>query len=230
MWLDPQFWANHFKSVFVKQARVFCDSMINRVLPAFDNIEQEAERIANLEYERLASRPGTGEEHMGDIAETAQDAGIDYYEWLSGVKCGLMNLGTVGLSHLFDQQCCIFHRRQLLDRNEENDKALLTRREFKTRLARAAIKIENLSSWPKIDELRLAANTIKHAEGDSARKLREVRPDLFLCSKATIYAPMSGEGICIKVTDFEQYERAIVQFWDELGTLIQANSNQPLTE
>jgi hypothetical protein len=33
--------------------------------------------------------------------------------------------------------------------------------------------------WARIDELRLVANSVKHAEGPSAQQLRELRADLF---------------------------------------------------
>jgi hypothetical protein len=39
------------------------------------------------------------------------------------------------------------------------------------------------SSWKRIKELPLVANTIKHAEGGAAKKLRRLRPDLFVHPK-----------------------------------------------
>jgi hypothetical protein len=42
------------------------------------------------------------------------------------------------------------------------------------------LDLSSLPSWPVIDELRLVANVVKHGEGDSAEKLRETRPELFV--------------------------------------------------
>jgi hypothetical protein len=220
MWLDPQFWAYHFENVFAKQVDVFCGCMVNRVLTSFDRIDAEAEGVANREYARLANQPGSGSEDGGDIAEACQEAGAEYYALMLGVKQALLNVATVGLYHLLEQQLFLFHRRQLL-RREEDNKDLYTLCEVKDRLAAADIKIESIRSWSVIKELRLAADAVKHAEGDSADKLRKSRPDLFVCSKARIFLPLAGEDIHVELHDFEQYRKAIVDFWEELGTLIQ---------
>jgi hypothetical protein len=45
--------------------------------------------------------------------------------------------------------------------------------------ANIGIDLASLAAWAKIDELRSVANSVKHAEGGSARQLRQVRPDLF---------------------------------------------------
>lgn len=39
--------------------------------------------------------------------------------------------------------------------------------------------MESLNCWHKIKELRLVVNVLKHAEGDSAERLRKMRPNLF---------------------------------------------------
>jgi hypothetical protein len=226
MWLDPQFWANHFRNVFAKQTRAFCESFVDRLLPAFDHILEEAEEVEQREYERLASQPATGKEDMGDIAEYARDSGIGCFEWMSGVNQGLTNLMTVGLYHLFEQQFLLFYRRQVLGRNEEDTAELFKPNKVKARLDQAGIKVEELPSWPTIKELRLVADTVKHAEGVSAKELRAIRPDLFLYPQATIYAPMSGEDVHVEIHDFERYRNAILDFWNEFGTLIQTKGGR----
>ena len=106
---------------------------------------------------------------------------------------------------------------------------------LKERLKVKGFDITFLPSWQKIEELRLVANTIKHAEGDSAMQLRNIRPDLFKhfifridneifdFSKLTetlhlnpIYHPLGGQDIFVGVADYEIYSKTLVQFWDEL--------------
>jgi hypothetical protein len=41
------------------------------------------------------------------------------------------------------------------------------------------VKITDTKSWKKIKELKLLVNTIKHGDGESADRLRKLRPDFF---------------------------------------------------
>jgi hypothetical protein len=63
--------------------------------------------------------------------------------------------------------------RAVLDRQEENDRSLFKMSEFQKRMKAVGIEITTFSSWAKVDELRLLANTVKHAEGDSAHELHQ---------------------------------------------------------
>jgi hypothetical protein len=235
MWLDPQFWSHCFKDTFAKQIDTFWNAVVNRVLPTLDHIAEEAEKVAEHVYQRLGNDPASEFTDMSDIAESAQDAGIAYYDLMSGMKQNFLNIATVGLHHLFEQQLLVFHRRQVLGPNQEDDVRLLEVKEMKGCLAEAGIDIEGLSSWPKIDELRLVANAVKHGEGSSARQLRNRRRDLFVHPSVRkegpfgdhpqqrIYMPMSGVEVFVTVKDFGEYRDAILMFWDEFGTLILAN-------
>ena len=239
MWVNPQFWSHYFETIFAKQIATLCDSIVNRVLPTFANIEEEAKKFAEQEYERLGSLPALGDYvDMGDIAESARDAGIDYYQLMSGVRQGLINIATAGLYHLFEQQLLFFHRRQVLHPSEENDIRWLKIKELKTRLAGGGVDIVKLPSWPKTDELRLVANTVKHGEGESAEQLRKIRQDFFVhpflrehslfakSPRHPIYMPMSGEDIFVEINDFQAYKNAVLSFWEEFSELILAKGTK----
>ncbi len=82
--------------------------------------------------------------------------------------------------------------------------------------------LERLNSWSKIEELRLLANVIKHGDGWSATKLKQLRSDYFDAeSKSTdlldLYKTTLGERV-LNIDDSEHgiYCGAIIQFWDEL--------------
>ncbi|CAG1010416.1 hypothetical protein ANRL4_04187 [Anaerolineae bacterium] len=57
MRLNPKFWNGYFRNIFLKQATAFCDAVVNRVLPTFDQIDVEADKVAEQEFERLGSFP-----------------------------------------------------------------------------------------------------------------------------------------------------------------------------
>lgn len=232
MWLDPRFWTHHFENVFTKQITVFCDSILDRVLSSFDDIDIEAEKMAEQEYERLGNLPANDEfVDMGVIAEAAHDVGLEYFELMTDTRQALLNISTVGLHHLFEQQLLLFYRRQVLHPTEENDVKLLDLRKMQMHLAEAGIQIDSLPSWSKIKELRLVANTIKHGDGNSAATLHKLRQDLFIhpslrddnfyASLAPrVYLPSGGEDLFVQADDFRAYKQAILNFWNEFSELI----------
>ncbi|XFO65318.1 hypothetical protein SPSIL_014270 [Sporomusa silvacetica DSM 10669] len=82
-----------------------------------------------------------------------------------------------------------------------------------------------MKCWPKIKELRLVVNIIKHAEGDSANKLRKLRPDYFKWpdgldfgrDKLEFYkSSLLEETLNLSNNDFEEYYNTLIAFWDEL--------------
>jgi hypothetical protein len=240
VWLDGHFWSRHFRQGFIPQVNAFCDAVINRVLPTFAGIAKEADDVAQAEYQRVGSLSATESEilDMADIAERAQEAGLVYYEALEGVRQSLTNLAAAALYHMFEQQLLLFHRKQVLHPSEEDNISKIKIGELKKRLLDGGLDIESLESWPKVDELRLVANCVKHAEGVSSEKLGKLRSDLFvhpasrdedlarLSSSARVYLPLAGQDVYVTVDDFEAYRSAVVLFWEEFGNAIRQHSNR----
>ena len=83
-------------------------------------------------------------------------------------------------------------------------------------------------SWSKIRELKSLVNTIKHGDGESANKLRKIRPDffnlpnLFGPSKETdtleLYEAVLLDQYSLNVSenDLYNYIEATNKFWDEM--------------
>uniref|UniRef100_UPI0025F33DD7 hypothetical protein n=1 Tax=Thiohalocapsa sp. TaxID=2497641 RepID=UPI0025F33DD7 len=81
---------------------------------------------------------------------------------MSDVRQSLINLTAVGLSHLFEQQLRHFlEQAHLVDAGERIDY-----NEYKKRMTEVGFPIEDAESWACIQELRHAANVVKHAEGN----------------------------------------------------------------
>lgn len=229
---DGRFWADHFRLIFTKQISHFCAAVESRFLPTFNSLEAEAKQAEDAEWERLGQFVDPEYADEETLAEQALNAGIDYYSSMDAVRQTLINLSVASLYHLFEQQLLFFHRRQVLHPREENEKELIKIKEFKTRLSDAGLHIETLKSWAKIEELRVVANTIKHAEGSSAEKLRQLRPDLFThpqlrdtagfdsSSMSRVYLPLAGEDIFLTVADLRAYCTTLLEFWEEFGAAI----------
>lgn len=144
----------------------------------------------------------------------------------------MLNMAAAALYHMFEQQIFFFHRRQVLNISEQDVSNLISWPEFKRRLSDAGINYEALSSWRKINELRIVANAVKHAEGASAEALRTLRPDMFEdpvtrdhsfpvgIGTPDVYMPLAGEDIYVTTEDLDTYKSSLCIFWDEFARVI----------
>jgi len=223
------FWSRHFREVFEPQVSSVLALLEGRLLPTFGKLETEAEEATQAEWDRLMSMSGPEDADMGDLAETAYDAGIAHFSMMTGLQQGLQNLFSVSLHHLFEQQAFIFLRKEVLDTSEDGDAQLFKTSVLRKRLKDYGIDIGAFRCWPVVDELRLVANTVKHTEGDSAFKLFKLRPDLFSPSNsvfekspwpkasARVYSPLMGEDIYITTEQLKIYAAAVTDFWQEMA-------------
>jgi len=232
-------WSKRFKSEFVPQLNLLVEALEARLLPTLKDtdISHEAEGVKDETWQNLMSMPARDDIEMSDLAEIAEEAGVSHYMMLSRIRQGLINMFTAGLYHTFEQQLLLFHRKEVLEPAEENEPSLFKVTIFKERLASRNIDVEKFRCWSKVDELRLAANTVKHAEGESAMKLRTVRPDLFIDPMwknseftllreptTNVFLPLLGEDIFITMNDLHMYRDAVVDFWADLSNAIKIST------
>ena len=170
-------WTDYCRQA-IQAIQGFRTGALEKVVPAFDGIADDAERAAEAEYDRLGSMPYDGQIDMSDVADMAQDHGIDVYQTMSGVRQGVLNVLAVGLYHLFEQQQLFFLRRGLLSR-EEDAPEFFKVAELEKRLAECGVECRSFSCADELYELRTAANAIKHGTGQAGNELAKLRPDLF---------------------------------------------------
>ena len=235
-YFDAHFWSTYFLTHFAAQAQFFCDTLETRVLPAFEAAGTEADALADEVYERFMAAVRFEDGPAFDTsqaAEAAKDAGVSHYLMIQDARQVFLNLGAAALYHMFEQQLLVFHRRQVLKLHEEHDPSLNADvHVLHERLGHAGVSLETLPSWIIVDELRLAANVVKHGEAASARRLREVRPQLlqppvrhFESSPplGLVSQPLAGQDIYVTVADIQRYRDALFAIWNELGdALVQA--------
>ena len=226
---DP-FWIRIVQTEFVPQLNAIVQVLEKRLLPNFEKekIGEESDRIADEDWERFMSMPATGNEDPADFADRAENAGISHYALMYGIRQGMLNLFAAALYHTFEQQVMLFHRKNVLHLGEENCLKKFKWPVFQSRLKEYGIDIKNFAYWSKIDdELRLVANTVKHAEGPSSDRLREIRPDLFinplfsqdsffLQGFDSVFQPLVGDDLYVSLQDIKDYCDHLVQFWEEL--------------
>lgn len=230
--MPKTWWARYVASEYPRAAELFVKALRERVLPQFADLDGEAERFAQAEYERLGQLPSSGDElfDMGDLAEQANDSAIAWYQTMCGVRQSLVNLHAVGLRHLFEQQLYDFVKHaRLSERAEANLK------EDCKAVESLGCKLSGFSSWPKLEELRLLSNSIKHAEGRSSVQLKEIRPELFVdplvaClpivgGPGPTIQPLAGEDVYLQEEHLEEYCSAIRDFWISVGEVIDEKSS-----
>jgi len=226
------FWAHQIKVNFLPGIDFFARCLEVKIIPAFDSIEKEADEVEREAFENPNGYIDPEYYDPADAADYASEKGLEYYEWMTGMLQGVINLFTAGLYHLFEQQLLLFHRQELLTFNEENNTKLLSLKAAKNRLSKHGIIVENFNSWPKINELRIVANTVKHADGSSADELKSKRPDLFLRAAnllfikpsavlRPVYTPLTGDSLYVTQIEFNKYIHAVKEFWSEMCTALE---------
>jgi hypothetical protein len=149
-------WKVHFSSSFIPEIDHYRSVWAGRFLPSVE----EADRIYEEARERHSGTFNTEYSRGDEIEQWAHDKALDFY-CLHGLRQGMLNLYAVGLYHLLEQQALLFFREGLAS----VDELAWTFGHVKTKLAYDHhVYLEKLSSWPKIQDLRLLANCVKHAE------------------------------------------------------------------
>jgi hypothetical protein len=208
------------------------DIVSGKLLLAFDDVEEEAERVSGETLSRLSANAGR-ESDFGDLAESAFDAKITHYERLSDVRQGILNLIAVAIFHQFEQHQVTLVRRELLFGGSEDDPLQMTTKRFVELLAEADLDPTRFPQWPKLLELRRVANVAKHAEGRAASELEKIRPDLFVApsirdwppflhrkAPRRVYQPLSGDDLYVTAADLEAYFEAVLSFWEQLASMV----------
>lgn len=204
-----------------KKSLMLVGEYYSRTKVIFDNIEQEAQSYANNLYNNFEGSEYTD---PASVAEWAQEEGLERYQSLAIMKSNHLMMTISMLCHMREQQIIRFTIREL--RHDINFKKKLTYSKAKEIFKLHKIDITSTKAWPIINELRQLVNTIKHGNGRSANKLREIRPDFFkselLFSNTDILdlndatVLLDDFSLQISENDRNAYIDAVINFWDEM--------------
>jgi hypothetical protein len=206
--------------------------IFGELLPHFGDLDSKADRLANKYFEDEISRPAD-DDFDGDLsgfAEDAQDYGVGWYLMMRSLRQTMLNLLAAGLFHLTEQQLAQLGRDAGFQNREPKDTKLDEIVSWYE--STFALKLRDLPNWSVIDELRLVANSAKHAEGKSSEKLRTIRPELFYDQefakrsealgddfhepKERIFAPLAGEDLFVTEEFLKQYADGVEAFCEEI--------------
>ncbi|MCU5026589.1 hypothetical protein OB988_29715 [Bacillus cereus] len=213
---------------------LYVQTYTERISPVFDNIEQEAEEIANNAYNNMMRNVGAGYEDYdpGDFADDAWQFGLDYYENVSLMRYNTKLMWISTMYQFWEQQVRRFLYKEMtssgykaFNKNQQE----LEYKDFCVNIGKIKefffgfnVDIETLTCWDKVNELRLLANVIKHGPGVSAEDLLKIRPDIFDSSHVStnlldLYqTTLNHVVINISDQDYKTYANALIDFWGEL--------------
>jgi hypothetical protein len=212
------------------------------VIPAFGNLDKRADDVANEYYNKIGAQPAWNDCHvdMAGVAEAAHDKSLSWYQMMTSLRQSMLNLLAAGLFHLTEQQLAMVCRDGGFTMPPPKDTQL---GEVKNWYAsHLHLDLETLPSWALVDELRLVANAVKHAEGSATKQLRERRPELFSNPDfeeiykefdeqgidrtfGLVAAPLSGEEFFVSEKLLDFYANAAEAFFAEIADYFKAHSD-----
>lgn len=223
------------------QIITYRECVFRDVLPAFGNPEERARRVAEEYFSRKTNEPA-GENEDGSIERIAEDTvatGVAFYEGLISAQQTMKNLLAAGLFHLVEQQLAELCR----------DGASAVPPPAETNLGKVAawylehflLDLKSLGNWKIVDELRLVANTVKHAEISQTTRLRALRPELFqnpayteldqglLVSGALelpVREPLAGSDLFVSGPLLKTYSQAAESLFVEIAKHFEARDDE----
>jgi hypothetical protein len=239
MGVNGTYLARQFQAFATPYFKAYADSILNDVLSGFGNLEQRADKVANAEFDRLRSRAAS-EDFDGDLSREAgwaQESGQAYFETMSGLRQAMINLLAAGLFHLLEQHLAhLCHDSIFRGYNLKEAKLSEIERWYKQHLD---LDLTQFRQWSKINELRLIANAVKHAEGSAAKQLRKLRPDLFRHPllvdsglpansqpREPLSLPLAGNDLFVTEEIFAQYASTVKEFGKDIVKHFAANGSK----
>jgi hypothetical protein len=218
---------------------LFRDHFLEEVLPGLGSPTQRASAAANEYFNRIGSQPASDDEDvdMADVADAAMRIEESVYDRLLSARQIMLNLFTAGLYHLVEQQltdACQESRHYGIAPPDDTQLEVVKL----WYLRHFDLDLSSLSSWGLLNELRHAANTIKHGEGESSEQLRKKRREAFRnpCfddypdigdvfegladssnHKSPARQPLAGADVYIRESLFREYGACAETFLSEIA-------------
>lgn len=217
------------------EIKLIVDIYTNRLSPVFGNIEKEAEEKSDEYYNSVANADWDFEKDPFDLSLVAEDAfeiGLNYYEKISLMRYNNLSAWLTILYQFWEQQVRLFlfeeeRHYYVIDFKDFCSNGI---KDIKKEFMNHNENIEKLSSWSKINELRLLCNTIKHGDGGSAEDLRKLLPNIFhrvefpSGDMLDLYkTTLNNEVLNISDDFIVRYGTCLLSFWDELPERMYSN-------
>ena len=222
--MDPhiRMWSG-MRGLWIARHDFYMEQVKTRVLKNFDNMKEEADRVADEIYERLGSMYSEDGD-LGAAAEYAIEGGAEFYTLLKDMKTQTTLGAMASLYHQWDKDFRDFLDDELshwYDRDE------ISKFVWKSDLNRLFDTLEELG-WPirgthwfqLLNAFRLIVNVYKHGKGPSFDELARRYPKYLKKPYDTkdgtsfLSAPRYAD-LALTEEEFDELAGAIRQFWTE---------------
>lgn len=228
------------RKMFQERHRFYAEQIRQRVLSQFRNIEQEAQRFADTEYQRLASLPcGEDGGDLGAAAEQAEDAATGFYVLLDDLEKQVTLGALAGMYHQWEKDLRDFLERELQisiipsiakevawkDPNIERLFDLLE--EF-------GWPLRTQAWFPKLEACRLVVNVYKHGKGRSLDQLAAKHP-AYLKSPLYEILPRDRQDpdyqyLTLTEAQFREFDDSIASFWSQFPERLFLPLEKPMSQ
>ncbi len=211
---------------FVPDLHAYCDILLHRIAPVFDDVEGEQQRAAEAFMSAAAAWYEDDQSSAADAAyEHAQEVALQ----LIGMRAVFLATGVSGLFHLFEKQLYRHINKELQDWLDTpithwGDLAkLLPAFDRKWGQDPPCQNLINAFHDNDLQELNLVANVIKHGDNGPSYK-RLVKSGARVVDKSRIDNLSAGPYSFLKASvsvckdDVERYRDAVLRFWKPDGT------------
>lgn len=211
---------------FAPEIQSYSRVLLERVIPIFDEVDNEQERASD----EVLRSPHWGPDDFEQAMETAYETGIEKALEFMELRSVFIAIGVSGMFHLFEKQLYTHLNHELRfwlvnPINKWHDVQSVIRKFNRVTGPDESDSSELWDTFSNSDltELRLLANAIKHGEGPSYEQLKKmgaaiVSPDRL--GGVFCVGPFSILGVSesIQPQDIERYRDAILKFWKIEGT------------
>jgi|LSQX01.2.fsa_nt_gb hypothetical protein len=168
-------------------------SVFQRLLPAFDNIQQEAKQRANNYKNQKSKNFNPGYDVEGNIEDHALSIELYYSELETRLHQNFLNSCAVELRHIFEKRLKILFNTAKHDGVGSNVNSNI-------------YDIDQCPDWKLLNnELRIAANAIKHGGASPAfAELKTNFPHLIISNE-----------VHITESNLKSYLQAMRNFWSQ---------------
>ena len=211
----------------------YCDILLDRVVPVFDDPEGEQKRAADDFMQGASSWFG---EDYDSAVEAAYEHARDHTMQFLEMRAVSLATGVSGLFHLFEKQLYLHVNKELkgwltspLNRWQDLED-MIPKFDRKWGEDAACLNLVDAFRDADLEELRLVAHTVKHGtDGHSNRQLVKNHAIVARAERVEddwTAGPYSilGVAIAVQVDDVKRYRDAILRFWKVDGNFCAARS------
>ena len=220
--MEPQIYmSSGVRQLFLARHDFYMEQVKLRVLRNFDQMEKDADRVADEIFDRLGSEYSEDGD-MAAAAENAHEHGLEFYMLLSNMKTQTSLGAMASLYHQWDKDFRDFMEHEL---SHAYDRDQVTKYVWQSDINKLFDTVEEFG-WPirqaqwfkLLNACRLIVNVYKHGKGRSFDELardypRYLKGPLDDIAEASFLTTPDHEDLSITGEEFDQIACAMRQFW-----------------